>query len=113
MHIEPRIGGSFRFIEQRNGDRVEYRGEYVEIVPHRRLAFTLCNDPLSPLACPEHPPPTTRVRIDIAGHAQGCALTLSHDGLPRDRVTRTRQRWTGILYGLDATLGELGAGLNG
>lgn len=41
VEIDARVEGSFCFAEQRDGETIEYTGEYVEIVPHRRLVFTL------------------------------------------------------------------------
>src|SRR5882672_359616 len=41
VEIDARVGGAFRFVDRDDGSAIEYTGEYVEIVPHRRLAFTL------------------------------------------------------------------------
>ncbi|HEX6136867.1 MAG TPA: SRPBCC family protein [Casimicrobiaceae bacterium] len=96
VDIDARVAGSFRFVEQRNGETVEHRGEYLEIVPHRRLAFTL--------ASADHPQVVSRVCVDITELDRGCAVTLRHEDLPSRDAKRARARWTGILYGLGATL---------
>ena len=94
--IDARVGGSFHLVEQRYGEDVNYRGEYTEISPHRRLSFILATDRDRHLV--------TRVRVDIAPSKKGSALTLIHQDVPRQRASRTRQRWIGMLYGLGVTL---------
>lgn len=101
--IDPRVAGTFRFVEQRDGEIVEHRGEYVDMVPHRRLAFTL--------ATPDQPHVLTRVRVEITRLGQGCEVTLTHDDVPSGNAIRTRARWTGILYGLGMTLASQTRGM--
>ena len=95
--IDARVGGRYRFVEDRNGRIFEHCGEYALIVPARRLAFTL--------ASPDVPEAVTHVRAEFAPVAAGCVVTLSHTGLPASRARQVRARWTGMLYGLGATLG--------
>jgi uncharacterized protein YndB with AHSA1/START domain len=98
MQIDARVGGSFRFVEQRYGEDVDYRGEYTEIAPHRRLSFILATD------C-DHRHLVTRVRVDVSPlKSDGSALTLVHQDVPREHASHTRARWIGMLYGLGATL---------
>jgi uncharacterized protein YndB with AHSA1/START domain len=99
VDIDPRVGGSFRFADGRNGARTEHTGEYIEIVPHRRLVFTL--------AMPDRPHVVTRVTAEISPLKTGCELALTHENVPPDRADRTEARWTGVLYGLDETLKSL------
>ncbi len=94
--IDARVAGSFRFVERRFDDLVEHRGEYVEIVPHRRLAFTL--------ATSDRPHVVTRVRVEVRPLARGCEVRLLHENVPPGEARSTRARWSGILYGLGATL---------
>ena len=96
VEIDARVGGSFRFVDQRDGEMTEHTGEYVEIVPHRRLAFSLSVE--------KRPRVITRVMVEIVPVKQGCALTLTHENLPPEYANRTKGRWTGVLYGLGVTL---------
>ncbi|MEO8751545.1 MAG: SRPBCC family protein [Casimicrobiaceae bacterium] len=91
--IDPRVEGSFWLVDRRGG---EYAGEYIEIVPCRRLAFTLSMDELPRLV--------SRVTVDLVQLPKGCALTLTHADVPRGHARRVEGRWTGILYGLGVTL---------
>jgi len=95
VEINARVEGSFCFAEQRRGESVRHTGEYIEIVPHRRLVFTLHMD---------HPHAVTRVTVEIAGLKAGCELALTHEGVPMLCASQTEERWTGILYGLGVTL---------
>ena len=96
VDIDPRVAGSFRFVDRWHDPSLEYRGEYVQIIPHRRLAFTLRSG--------DEPRAVTRVKVDLAALKQGCVLTLTHQRVSPDHAIRTRQRWIGILYGLGVTL---------
>ncbi len=99
VEIDPRTGGAFRFAERRDGGIVEHAGEYVEIVPHRRLVFTL--------AMADRPHVATRVTVEISPRRSGCELALTHENVPPDCAGETEARWTGVLYGLDETLSTL------
>jgi uncharacterized protein YndB with AHSA1/START domain len=96
VEIDPRVDGAFRFVDRCRGGPIVYRGEYTEIVPPRRLAFTLELDDAAG--------PQTRVTVDIVERGSGCALTVTHERVPRHRANDVGQRWTGILYGLGLTL---------
>lgn len=96
VEIDARVEGSFCFADRRDGEIIEYIGEYIEIVPHRRLAFTLSME--------DHWYVTTRVSVEITALRTGCELTLVHEDVPPHYADSTEARWTGILYGLGATL---------
>ena len=96
VEIDARVDGSFRFVDQRGGEITEYTGEYLEIEPHRRLAFTLSLE--------QHPNIITRVTVDVSRQEKGCELTLTHENVPQDHADHIEGRWTGILYGLGVTL---------
>jgi uncharacterized protein YndB with AHSA1/START domain len=96
VEIDARVRGCFRFVDRQRGALVEHSGEYVEIVPQRRLGFTL--------SMHTHPTVVTRVVVEFAPLKNGCALTLTHENVPAECVPRTQARWIGILYGLGETL---------
>lgn len=95
--IDARVGGSFHFVDGWDGEDVAYTGEYLEIVPHRRLAFTLSGEnPLVPAA-------RVIVRITRVGN-RSCELRLRHENVAPEDANYTETRWIGILYGLQETL---------
>ena len=94
VRMEPRVGGTFHLAESRAA--TPHQGRYLEIVPERRLVFTL--------AGPMHARATARVRVELAPRGRGCALTLTHEDVPSADAPHARNRWSGILYGLDVAL---------
>src|SRR5215470_11169756 len=96
VEIDAKVEGFFRLAEQRDRELMEYTGNYLEIVRHRRLVFTLSME--------EHWYVTTRVTVEIAAMKTGCQLSLVHDDVPSHYADYTERRWAGILYGLDVTL---------
>jgi uncharacterized protein YndB with AHSA1/START domain len=95
VEIDARVEGSFRFVDRRDDEITEYTGEYIELVPHRRLVFTLST---------EKHPNVTRVKVEIAPRNKGCELTLTHEDVAHGDAHHIEARWTGILYGLAVTL---------
>ena len=100
VSINARVAGSFRLVDRADGKAIAYSGEYVEIVPPRRLAFTLSAD--------HHPRVVARVRVEIVPRTTGCDLTVTNENVPPHYASRTEARWTGILYGLGVTLDSKG-----
>jgi uncharacterized protein YndB with AHSA1/START domain len=98
IEIDPQVGGSFLFVDRRDGTDVEHKGHYVEIDRPRRLAFQFAVSGFE-----DRP---TRVTIDIRPLTEGCELTLTHDGVWTDFAERTEAGWTMILDSLAASLGE-------
>jgi uncharacterized protein YndB with AHSA1/START domain len=93
---DPRVGGRFTFTDRREGVDVVHTGEYLEIDRPRRLAFTFVVPLYSTLV--------TTVTIDIVPTADGCELTLTHEGILPEYETRTPEGWKMIFAGLAATL---------
>jgi uncharacterized protein YndB with AHSA1/START domain len=96
VEIDARVAGSFVLAPCKDDTIAGHRGEYVEIVPPRRLVFTLC--------MPDQPHVVTRVMVDITRSKTGCELVLTHVNVPPQRAQHTEVRWTGILYGLGVML---------
>ena len=71
---------------------MEHTGQYLEIDPPRRLAFTF--------GVPKFSPNMSRVMIDIAPAGSGCELSLITDGVPEDWREQTEQGWRMILGNL-------------
>jgi uncharacterized protein YndB with AHSA1/START domain len=95
VEIDAKVKGSFCFVDrQEAADITRYTGEYLEIAPPRRLVFTL--------SLAKHV--ETRVTVEIAPLAKGCRLTVLHENVPREHADHMLGRWTGILFGLGATL---------
>jgi uncharacterized protein YndB with AHSA1/START domain len=92
VDINARPGGSFVFVDRRNGEDIEHTGEYIEIDRPRRLVFTF--------RVPKFSQQSTRVSIDIVPEGTGCRLTLTHENVLPDYASRTEAGWTGILDNL-------------
>ena len=95
--IDARVGGSFLFVDRRNGEDVEHVGKYLEIDRPRRLVFTF--------AVPKFSAELTTVTINIVAEGTGAELTLTHEGVLPDRAERVEQGWGMILDRLAVTLG--------
>jgi uncharacterized protein YndB with AHSA1/START domain len=98
VEIDPKVGGKFRFVDRRDGEDVEHTGEYLEIERPRRLVFVF--------RVPKYSKETTRVTIEIHARAEGCELTLTHDGVPPDMASQAQGGWSMILDGLAAAVGS-------
>jgi uncharacterized protein YndB with AHSA1/START domain len=97
VEIDARAGGSFIFVDRRDGEDVEHIGEYIEMDRPRRLVFTF--------KVPKFSQQSTRVSIDIVPEGTGCHLTLTHEDVLPDYASRTQEGWTGILDKLAAAIG--------
>ena len=97
--IEARVGGAFAFIERRDGEDVEHRGEYLELNRPRRLAFRLVVPKFSALA--------SRVTLEFEAHGAGCELTLTHAEVAPGAAERTAAGWRAILEALAANVSTL------
>ena len=94
VEIDRRVGGTFQMLDRPGVGGTVYTGKYLEIVPPRRLVFTLsmANGPRAVIR--------TRVTAEIVPLASGCEVRLTHEDVPRELASRTEGRWTGVLYGL-------------
>jgi uncharacterized protein YndB with AHSA1/START domain len=93
--IDARVGGAFRLADREDAATLDFAGRYVEIVPDRRLVFTL-----RMARCLVE----ARVTVTLAPRGTGGSLALVHENLSSDAVRYVEDRWTGILYGLGVTL---------
>lgn len=103
VEIDPRVGGSFAFVERRDGRDVAHVGTYLEIDRPRRLVFAFLVEGAASEA--------DRVTIEIAPDDRGCELTLTHEMKPEwaDYVGRTESGWGLILQGLETVISRPGS----
>jgi uncharacterized protein YndB with AHSA1/START domain len=96
LSIDPRVGGRFSFVVEREGHEFDHVGEYVALERPRHLAFTWDVGQVRADG--------SRVDIELADGDDGVALTLVHS-LPADAVAyadRTRAGWMRMLGALAA-----------
>jgi uncharacterized protein YndB with AHSA1/START domain len=68
--VEPRVGGKFSFVVDRQGVEIDHVGKYLELDRPDLLVFTWgTRDSL---------PATDRVIVEIVPLERGCELTLTH-----------------------------------
>jgi uncharacterized protein YndB with AHSA1/START domain len=84
--IDPRPGGIYRVLV---GGEHQSAGEYVEVVPMERVAFTFGWDE------PGHPIPagSTKVEISLIPEGTKTRVRLVHSGLPADAVSDHTVGW--------------------
>lgn len=91
--IEPRPGGLIRWTH-RNGDSCE--GQFVELVPGRRIVFTYGWDRPDV----EVPPGSTTVEVTLAPTVSGTRLRLVHSGLSGPMADAHAGGWANYLHRL-------------
>ena len=70
LATEPRVGGKFSFVVNRQGVEIDHVGEYLELDRPRLIVFTW--------ATRDTLPDTSRVIVEILPLDDGCELTLTH-----------------------------------
>ena len=83
--IEAHPGGMFLM---KMPDGATARGEFVELVPNRRVVFTW-----GWVDHPGVPPGSSTVEIEIATHDLGSKVTITHRGLPADEIELHSLGW--------------------
>lgn len=96
--IEPSVGGTFTFVDERGGELLEHTGTYLEIDRPGRLVFTW--------ATVDDLPDTDRVIIEIVKTDSGCELTLTHQIHPnwKDYTKPTKEAWRTMLTAMEQKL---------
>lgn len=94
LSIDPRVGGAFSFVVDRQGQVIEHLGKYLEIDRPRRLVFTwaVAGEKTG-----------SRVVVEIAPLSQGCELTLTHEMHPdwASFVSKVEESWAKMLKALE------------
>jgi uncharacterized protein YndB with AHSA1/START domain len=88
--LDPRPGGTYRVLV---GGEHYGAGEFVEVVPNERVAFTFGWD------APDHPIPagSTTVTITLIPEGNKTRVQLVHSGLPADAINDHNTGWTHFL----------------
>jgi uncharacterized protein YndB with AHSA1/START domain len=102
--LDPRPGGAC--VVRLGGDAV-MRGEFVELVPCRRIVFTLGWDPAD--GAPPVAPGSSTVTITLTEDDGETILTLRHTGLPPAARDQHRAGWSHFLPMLADAAGRPGA----
>lgn len=95
LDIDPRVGGHFSMLVERQGETIDHLGTYLEMDRPHRLVFTWGIRDLSN-------PDDSRVTIDITPTEDGCELTLIHSLHPdwAEYAQRTELGWNTMLDAL-------------
>lgn len=98
LALEPRVGGKFSFVVNRNGTEVDHVGEYLEIERPRLLVFTW--------ATRDSLPDTSRVIIEITARDEGCDVKLTHvmGAQWSEFVDRAAGAWSKMLDALERVI---------
>ncbi|WP_116807117.1 SRPBCC family protein [Steroidobacter cummioxidans] len=89
--IDARVGGTYVFVDRRDGEDVEHAGEYLEIERPRRLVFTL--------RVAKYSTDQSVVTIEIVPRGTGCELTLTQtvSAAFAEHLQRIEAGWGAIL----------------
>lgn len=90
--IDPRVGGGFLIVDRRDGDDVEHRGHYLELVRPRLLVFDF--------SVPKYSKESSRVSIEIRSVDGGSELTLTHEGVLPEFEKPSHDGWNSIFDAL-------------
>ncbi|MBV8035912.1 SRPBCC domain-containing protein [Roseateles sp.] len=83
--VDLRVGGRYRMVSRvPGGETHDVSGEYLEVVPHRRLAFTW--------AWHSTPERVSRVAIDLSEADGGTLLRFVHDRFFDDQARANHER---------------------
>jgi uncharacterized protein YndB with AHSA1/START domain len=93
--LEPKVGGKFSFLVDRQGAQVDHVGEYLEMDRPRLLVFTW--------AIRENLPDTSRVIVEITPLDRGCDVKVTHVMNPEwaAYVEKAAGAWTKMLDALE------------
>ncbi|WP_262690845.1 SRPBCC family protein [Kordiimonas aestuarii] len=97
IEIQPRKGGSFRFVIKREGQTHEYEGTYLDIQRPTQLVFTWVS---------KTEPRDSLVSVTITPRPKGCDLNLVHElGETADElVALVATRWQAEFGALSNTI---------
>jgi uncharacterized protein YndB with AHSA1/START domain len=89
VEVDLRVGGRFRVTMVGENRRIEHSGEYLEVAPPRRLAFTWAS-------LYTGPEPSV-VTVELRPADDGTELVLTHERLSEDQVEPHTGGWGRML----------------
>jgi uncharacterized protein YndB with AHSA1/START domain len=97
--VDLRVGGAIRITMRNPRDGAEYTGggEFTEIRPHERLAFTWSWDDRAASG-------SQRIEIDFLDHGETTTVVLTHTGLEEQARESFRDGWQNSFDNLDRAL---------
>jgi 7-cyano-7-deazaguanine reductase len=99
--IEPRVGGSFTFVDRRDGIDVMHIGEYLQMQRPKRLVFSFI--------VPQYSSESTTVALDFVWkNTSVCDVMLRHSGVAKEHEDQTATGWKEMLKGADRALNAKG-----
>lgn len=97
--MDPRVGGTFSFLVERDGENLEHLGKYLEIDRPRRLVFSwmVADEPVG-----------SRVTVEIASGETGSEVTLTQELHPAlaNQIAAAEASWARMLEVLASVLAE-------
>jgi uncharacterized protein YndB with AHSA1/START domain len=98
IEVDAKVGGTFSFVQRRDGEDIDHTGEYLELKRPTRLVFSW--------SVPAYSPDTDRVIVEIFALEGGCEVTLTHQMHPdwADWVDRATSSWTKMLDAMAAAV---------
>ncbi|RVU01195.1 SRPBCC domain-containing protein [Mucilaginibacter limnophilus] len=96
LENNPKIGGTFSYVVERNGNQLDHIGTYLEVQKNERLVFTW--------GIGQEAAKESIVSINLSPSTSGCHLILTHQMDPKwaDYAERTKEGWKTILLNLAA-----------
>ena len=99
--IEPRVGGSFTFVDRRDGIDVMHVGEYMEMKRPKRLVFSFM--------VPQYSSESTVVTMDFTWkNTSVCDVMLRHSGVSKEYEEETAIGWKEMLKAAEEALKDKG-----
>ncbi len=97
-NVDLRVGGRFTVVMVGEGRLIEHAGEYLEVDPPRRLAFTWRSEHTGP--------DRTVVTVTLKPANGGTDLTIVHEGLSGEAIASHRGGWGAMTERLEGFLEE-------
>jgi uncharacterized protein YndB with AHSA1/START domain len=98
--LDVRVGGKYHLDMHYEGKSYPHSGEYLELIPPKRLVFTWISESTNWLP--------SIVTIDLIDRGEQTEIVLTHEGLPDEKSAISHQEgWTEIVGWLERELPAL------